>query len=53
MNYKLINIDLAKTVFQVAVFNHDNTFAFNRKVNRSALLNTLTDISDNGSLLQC
>ncbi|MCT8860486.1 IS110 family transposase [Shewanella xiamenensis] len=41
MNYKLISIDLAKTVFQVAAFNHDNTIAFNRKINRSALLNTL------------
>lgn len=33
MNYKLISIDLAKTVFQVA--------AFNRKINRPALLDTL------------
>lgn len=41
MNYKLISIDLAKTVFQVAAFNADNSVAFNRKVNRSALLDTL------------
>lgn len=41
MNYKLISIDLAKTVFQVAAFNPDSTIAFNRKINRSALLNTL------------
>lgn len=52
MNYKLISIDLAKTVFQVAAFNHDNTIAFNRKINRSALLNTL-NVSGDGSLLQC
>jgi len=41
MDYKLISIDLAKTVFQVAAFNPDGTIAFNRKINRSALLNTL------------
>ena len=41
MNYKLISIDLAKTVFQVAAFNPDNTIAFNRKINRPALLSTL------------
>jgi transposase len=41
MEYKLISIDLAKTVFQVAAFNPDNTIAFNRKVSRSALLDTL------------
>jgi transposase len=41
MNYKLISIDLAKTVFQVAAFNDDNSIAFNRKVNRPALLDTL------------
>ncbi|ABM25507.1 transposase IS116/IS110/IS902 family protein [Shewanella sp. W3-18-1] len=41
MNYKLISIDLAKTVFQVAAFNPDNTIAFNRKINRPALLDTL------------
>ncbi|MGL4711619.1 MAG: IS110 family transposase [Shewanella sp.] len=41
MNYKLISIDLAKTVFQVAAFNPDNTIAFNRKIKRPALLDTL------------
>lgn len=41
MNYKLISIDLAKTVFQVAAFNSDNSIAFNRKVRRNELLDTL------------
>jgi transposase len=41
MNYKLISIDLAKTVFQVAAFNADNSVAYNRKISRSALLDTL------------
>lgn len=41
MNYKLISIDLAKTVFQVAAFNPDSTIAFNRKINRPALLDML------------
>lgn len=41
MNYKLISIDLAKTVFQVAAFNPDNTIAFNRKINLPALLDAL------------
>ncbi|MCF1439320.1 MAG: IS110 family transposase, partial [Shewanella sp.] len=41
MNYKLISIDLAKTVFQVAAFNSDNNIVFNRKVKRNELLDTL------------
>ncbi|BDA59966.1 hypothetical protein NUITMVS1_14290 [Shewanella xiamenensis] len=33
--------DPVKTVFQVAAFNPDSTIAFNRKINRPALLDML------------
>ena len=39
--YKLISVDLAKHVFQVAAFHEDGTIAFNKKVNRSKLLDSL------------
>ena len=39
--YKLISIDLAKHVFQVAAFHQDGTIAFNKKVSRSRLLDAL------------
>jgi len=41
MHYKLISIDLAKTVFQVAAFRDDNSIAFNKRVKRAQLLDTL------------
>lgn len=44
MNYKLISIDLAKTVFQVAGLTDDNQIGFNRKVNRTKLLDTLRQL---------
>ncbi len=53
MEYKLISIDLAKTVFQVAAFNPDNTIAFNRKVSRSALLDTLRQCAPTLVVMEC
>lgn len=47
MNYKLISIDLAKNCLPSGAFNHNNTIVFNRKINRSALLNTLRLLVDN------
>ncbi len=41
MNYKLISIDLAKNVFQVALLNQQNKLVSNKKVARKNLLHTL------------
>jgi transposase len=38
---KVIGIDLAKSVFQVCVWMSDGSIAFNRKVSRVKLLDTL------------
>jgi transposase len=41
MNYKLISIDLAKNVFQVALIDQQNNLVSNKKITRSKLLHTL------------
>lgn len=38
---KVIGIDLAKSVFQVCVWMNDGSIAFNRKVSRAKLLDTI------------
>lgn len=38
---KVIGIDLAKSVFQVCVWMSDGSIAFNRKVSRAKLLDTI------------
>lgn len=38
---KVIGIDLAKSVFQVCVWMSDGNIAFNRKVSRTKLLDTI------------
>lgn len=38
---KVIGIDLAKSVFQVCVWMSDGNIAFNRKVSRAKLLDTI------------
>lgn len=41
MNYKLISIDLAKNVFQVALLDQQNNLVSNKKITRNKLLHTL------------
>lgn len=43
--YKLISIDLAKTVFQVCAFSDFNKVDFNQKLHRSKLLDKLRNIA--------
>ena len=38
---KVIGIDLAKSVFQICVWMNDESIAFNRKVSRAKLLDTV------------
>ena len=38
---KVIGIDLAKSVFQVCVWMNDGSIAFNRKISRAKLLDTI------------
>lgn len=41
MKYKLISIDLAKNVFQVAVFDSQNALVSNKKIRRNKLLDVM------------
>lgn len=41
MNIKVVGIDLAKNIFQVCVWQHDDSIAWNRKISRNKLLHTL------------
>ena len=43
--YKLISIDLAKSVFQICAFSDFNKIAFNQKVRRNKVLDILRNIS--------
>ncbi|MBL4828574.1 MAG: IS110 family transposase [Aliivibrio sp.] len=45
MKYKLISIDLAKNVFQIALLDQQNTLVSNKKVPRNKLLHTLRQFS--------
>lgn len=44
MKYKVISIDIAKNVFQVCGLNTHNKVAFNKKVVRSKLLETISQL---------
>ena len=45
MKYKLISIDLAKNIFQIALLDQQNTLVSNKKVPRNKLLHTLRQFS--------
>lgn len=44
MKYKVISIDIAKNVFQVCGLNSHNKVAFNKKIVRSKLLETISQL---------
>ncbi|WP_264911182.1 hypothetical protein [Vibrio sp. STUT-A16] len=46
MNIKVVGIDLAKSVFQVCVWQQDGSITWNRKVTRSKLFHTIRQFPD-------
>ncbi len=52
MKYKLISIDLAKNVFQIAVFDQQNKLVSNRKVRRNKLLDILRQYASTAVVME-
>ena len=45
-NYKIVGIDLANNVFQIAALNQANKVVFNKKVSRKKLMQTIQQLPD-------
>ena len=52
MNNSVISVDLAKNVFQVCALNKNHKPVFNKKVNRSKLLDTLRNLEANQVVME-
>lgn len=46
MSIKVVGIDLAKSIFQVCIWNQDGCIAWNHKITRNKLLHTIRQLPE-------